>query len=76
MPLTGDLCPDWELNWQPLVHRPVLNPLSYAIQALSSPLNHPSNLHSGFCHHHPSAIASSLKVSHDDLPSAKCKSLC
>ena len=32
MPLTGDLCPDWELNWQPLVHRPVLNPLSYAIQ--------------------------------------------
>ena len=21
------MCPDWESNWRPLVHRPVLNPL-------------------------------------------------
>ena len=33
-PRAGDLaynpgmCPDWELNHDPLVHRPVLNPLS------------------------------------------------
>ena len=22
------MCPDWELNWRPLICRPVLNPLS------------------------------------------------
>ena len=32
---TGDMahnpgmCPDWELNQRPLVHRPTLNPLSH-----------------------------------------------
>ena len=35
VPPTGHLtnspgmCPNWESNWHPLVHRPVLNPLSY-----------------------------------------------
>ena len=38
MPPAGDLacnpgmCPDWELNHDPLVHRPALNPLSYTGQ--------------------------------------------
>ena len=37
-PPAGDLacnpgmCPDWELNCNPLVHRPTLNPLSYTSQ--------------------------------------------
>ena len=37
-PPTGDLacnpgmCPDWESNCDPLVHRPALNPLSYTSQ--------------------------------------------
>ena len=37
-PLAGDMacnpgmCPDWELNRNALVHRPVLNPLSYTSQ--------------------------------------------
>ena len=37
-PPTGDLacnpgmCPDWELSWSPLIHRPVLNPLSHTSQ--------------------------------------------
>ena len=39
MPPTGDLacnpgmCPDWELNQWPLLHKPVLNPLSHTIQS-------------------------------------------
>ena len=52
MPPTGDLacnqgmCPDWELNWRPLVSRPALNPLSrctvltpYPILSLHQHLN-------------------------------------
>ena len=41
-PPTGDLahnpgmCPDWELNLQPLVHRLVLNPLSHTSQGSNS----------------------------------------
>ena len=26
------MCPDWELNQHPLVHRPALNPLSHTSQ--------------------------------------------
>ena len=45
MPLTGDLasnpgmCPDWESNHDPLIHRPVLNPLSYTSQGWTGHLN-------------------------------------
>ena len=40
MPPTGDLacnpgmCPDWELNCDPLVRRPTLSPLSYTSQGI------------------------------------------
>ena len=30
------MCPDWKLNWQPLVCRPVLNPLSHTTQGMLS----------------------------------------
>ena len=34
-PRNPGMCPDWELNCDPLVCRPVLNPLSYTSQGRS-----------------------------------------
>ena len=28
------VCPDWESNWRPLVHRPALSPLSHTSQGV------------------------------------------